>query len=264
MRAICFEAVVLDQIELSADIRLLSVLWPDDSHAPHAGQFFTLRAWAPEEPPFLSRPISVHRWDAETHTLQFLYQVKGAGTEKLAALRSGGRIQATGPMGNGFDAAALAAQYPRILLVGGGIGTAPLYQLARELTAAGNMPDAALGFQDMPYATELCRGITRSVKVATDSGKAGFHGLVTELYNPGDYDCILVCGPTPMMKAVAAGAKAAGVPCLCSLEAKMACGIGACLGCTCKTTRGEAVSICKNGPVFEAGEIWGDDSVCQI
>ena len=256
MRAICFEAIVLDQIELNADIRLLTILWPDDSHAPHAGQFFTLRAWGQEEAPFLSRPISVHCWNAETHALQFLYQVKGAGTEKLAALHAGGRVQAAGPMGNGFDAAGLAAQYRRILLVGGGIGTAPLYQLARELAAAGCAPDAAFGCQDMPYATEGYRDAAASVKVATDSGKAGIHGLVTELYRPGDYDCILVCGPTPMMKAVAAGAKAAGVPCFCSLEAKMACGIGACLGCTCKTTRGEAVSICKNGPVFDAAEVF--------
>ncbi|MCI2047333.1 MAG: dihydroorotate dehydrogenase electron transfer subunit [Faecalibacterium sp.] len=256
MPAICFEAIVLSQETLAENIRLLTVLWPDDAHAPHAGQFFTLRAWAPDEAPFLSRPISVHSWAPETHALQFLYQIKGAGTEQLARLKTGGRIQLTGPMGNGFDAAALAAQYRRILLVGGGIGTAPLYQLARELAAAGTLPDAAFGFQDMPYATACYRGVTRRVKVATDSGKAGVHGLVTQLYAPEAYDVILVCGPAPMMKAVAAGAKAAGVPCFCSMEGKMACGIGACLGCTCKTTRGEAVSICKNGPVFCASDIF--------
>ena len=256
MRAICFEAVVLRHEPVSPGILQLTVLWPDDAHAPHAGQFFTLRAWAPDEAPFLSRPISVHEWDAATHQLTFLYQVRGAGTEKLAALHAGGRVQVTGPMGNGFDAAALAKEYPRILLVGGGIGTAPLYQLAKELSAAGAKPDATFGFQDMPYALEAYRGLCASVKLATDSGKAGVHGLVTSLYEPNAYDLILVCGPTPMMKAVAAGAKAAGVKCLCSLEAKMACGIGACLGCTCKTTRGEAVSICKNGPVFDAGEVF--------
>ena len=256
MPAISFEAIVLGHETLAENIRLLTAFWPDESHAPHAGQFFTLRAWGAEEAPFLSRPVSVHCWDAGAHALQFLYQVKGAGTEQLARLNAGGRFQLTGPMGNGFDAAALAAQYRRILLVGGGIGTAPLYQLARELAAAGVLPDAAFGFPDIPYATACYRSVTHSQKVATDSGKAGVHGLVTQLSAPEASDAIVTCGPAPMMKAGAAGAKAAGVPCFCSLEAKMACGIGACLGCTCKTTRGEAVSICKNGPVFRAEDIF--------
>ena len=256
MRAICFDAIVLDQFVLTPDVRLLTVFWPDDTHAPHAGQFFTLRAWADDQPPFLSRPISVHKWDAASHELSFLYQVKGAGTRQLAGLRAGDRVQAAGPMGNGFDAKALARDYERILVVGGGIGTAPLYQLTRELCAAGNRPDVCFGFTDLPYGTEKYRRIAKTLRVATDSGKAGVKGFVTQLYDPADYDLILLCGPTPMMKNAAAGAAAAGVKCLASLEGKMACGIGACLGCTCKTTRGEAVSICKNGPVFDAKEVF--------
>lgn len=256
MRAACFDAVVLDQAVVAENICLLTVLWPDDNHAPHAGQFFTLRAWPHDEAPFLSRPISVHCWDAATHELQFLYQVKGIGTDKLAKLTTGDRLQLAGPMGNGFDTAKLAAEYNRILVVGGGIGTAPLYQTVRELAAAGNAPEVCFGFTDLPYETAKYKGLAKSLKVATDSGKAGVHGFVTQLYNPADYDLILVCGPTPMMKNAAAGAAAAGVKCLCSLEAKMACGIGACLGCTCKTTREEAVSICKDGPVFDAKEVF--------
>lgn len=256
MRAACFDAVVLDQAVVAENICLLTVLWPDDNHAPHAGQFFTLRAWPHDEAPFLSRPISVHCWDAATHELQFLYQVKGIGTDKLAKLTTGDRLQLAGPMGNGFDTAKLAAEYNRILVVGGGIGTAPLYQTVRELAAAGNAPEVCFGFTDLPYETAKYKGLAKSLKVATDSGKAGVHGFVTQLYNPADYDLILVCGPIPMMKNAAAGAAAAGVKCLCSLEAKMACGIGACLGCTCKTTREEAVSICKDGPVFDAKEVF--------
>lgn len=256
MRAACCNARVLGQQVVQSNIRLLKVEWTDAAHAPHAGQFFTLRAWGADEAPFLSRPISVHKWDGETGTLEFLYQVKGAGTEKLAALREGDTLQVTGPMGNGFDAAALAAAYRRILVVGGGIGTAPLYQLTRELAAAGNRPAVCFGFTDLPYETEKYESIAQSVAIATDSGKAGLHGFVTQLYDPADYDLILLCGPTPMMKNAAKGAAQAGTPCLCSLEAKMACGIGACLGCTCRTTRGEAVSICKNGPVFDAKEVF--------
>lgn len=136
MRAVCCEATVLGHETVAQDIRLLTVRWPDRDHAPHAGQFFTLRSWAAEEAPFLSRPISVHCWDPETQTLGFLYQVVGQGTEKLATLRPGDSFQLTGPMGNGFDVAALVSQYSRIAVVGGGIGTAPMYQLTRELAAA--------------------------------------------------------------------------------------------------------------------------------
>ena len=151
MRAVCCEATVLGHETVAQDIRLLTVRWPDRDHAPHAGQFFTLRSWAAEEAPFLSRPISVHCWDPETQTLGFLYQVVGQGTEKLATLRPGDSFQLTGPMGNGFDVAALVSQYSRIAVVGGGIGTAPMYQLTRELAAAGVKPDVFFGFRDTPY-----------------------------------------------------------------------------------------------------------------
>lgn len=255
MRAVCCDAVVLDQTVVEENICLMKVLWTDMEHAPHAGQFYTLRAWGHDEEPFLSRPISVHSWDPEKHELQFLYQVKGHGTEKLAKLAAGDHFQVTGPMGNGFDTVTLAKEYNRILVVGGGIGTAPLYQTVRELAAAGNAPDVCFGFTDVPYETEKYEGFAKSLKIATDSGKAGVKGFVTQLYDPKDYDLVLLCGPTPMMKNAANGAVAAGAKCLCSLEAKMACGIGACLGCTCKTTREQAVSICKDGPVFDAKEV---------
>ena len=136
MRAACCEATVLSHEVVQEDIRLLRVHWPDAEHAPHAGQFFTLRSWPAEEGPFLSRPISVHKWEPETLTVEFLYQVIGEGTQKLATLKPGDTFQLTGPMGNGFDIPTLAAQYKKIAVVGGGIGTAPMYQVARELAAA--------------------------------------------------------------------------------------------------------------------------------
>ena len=103
MRAACCKAEVLGQEAVAADIRRLRVRWPDPGHAPHAGQFFTLRSWGAGEAPFLSRPISVHKWEPETLTVTFLYQVIGEGTAKLAALAAGDLLQLTGPMGNGFD-----------------------------------------------------------------------------------------------------------------------------------------------------------------
>ena len=256
MRAACCEATVLSHEVVQEDIRLLRVHWPDAEHAPHAGQFFTLRSWPAEEGPFLSRPISVHKWEPETLTVEFLYQVIGEGTQKLATLKPGDTFQLTGPMGNGFDVPALAAQYKKIAVVGGGIGTAPMYQVARELAAAGVKPDVFFGFRDKTYCMEEYRSIANLVKVSTDTGAVGFHGFVTQLYDPADYDVVLVCGPTVMMKNAARLCAEKGTKCLVSLEKKMACGIGACLGCTCETKSGEGKSVCKNGPVFDAAEVF--------
>ena len=258
MRAASCETLVLSQTEAAEGIMKMEVLWQDPDHAPHAGQFFMLRGWADDEAPFLSRPISLHSWDAEHETLTFLYQVKGQGTDKLAGLEKGDIIRVTGPMGNGFDTAAIAAGYEKIAVVGGGIGTAPLYQLCRELAAAGKKPDLFCGFRDEVYEMEPYRGLCGLVKVSTDTGAVGFHGFVTQLFDPADYDIVLVCGPDVMMKNTARLCAAAGTKCLVSLEKKMACGIGACLGCTCHTENGPK-SVCKNGPVFDAAEIYQEE-----
>ena len=252
MRAACCEATVLRNEVIAPDIRLLTVVWPDRDHAPHAGQFFTLRSWGADEAPFLSRPISVHRWNPDSSTIEFLYQVVGEGTEKLAQLKQQDTFQLTGPMGNGFDVPDILSKYKKIAVVGGGIGTAPMFQLTRELAAAGAKPDVFFGFRDTPYCMEEYRSIANLVKVSTDTGAVGFHGFVTQLYDPADYDVVLVCGPTVMMKNAARLCAEKGTPCFVSMEKKMACGIGACLGCTCETKGGEGKSVCKNGPVFDA------------
>ena len=258
MRAACCEATVLSHEAIAADIRLLRALWPDREHLPHAGQFFTLRAWGADEAPFLSRPISVHKWEPETQTIEFLHQVIGEGTHTIAQLKTGDTFPLTGPMGNGFDVQALTAAYKKIAVVGGGIGTAPLYQLCRELAAAGAKPDLCCGFREEVYEMEPYRALCGLVKVSTDTGAVGFHGFVTDLFDAADYDVVLVCGPDIMMKNVAAKCAAAHTKCFVSLEKKMACGIGACLGCTCHTAGG-AKSVCKNGPVFDAAEIYGGE-----
>lgn len=256
MPAVCCDCKVLDQHLVNDEISLLRVEWPSADHAPHAGQFMMLRCWDAYTAPFLSRPISVHCWDEATGTVEFLYQIKGAGTQKLAALKAGDTLQVVGSLGNGFDVADLAARYQKIALVGGGIGAAPLYQLARELNAAGVTCDAFFGFRDEPYCMEEFRAVTRQVYVATDTGRHGFHGFVTQIVHPEQYDCVLVCGPEVMMRAVAGLCRQSGTPCLVSMERKMACGIGACLGCTCHTPKGEALGVCKSGPVFDAEVIF--------
>ena len=256
MSAISCNLTVLQQETVAPDIRRLTVQWQDPRHEPHAGQFYMLRAWAADATPILSRPISVNDFDNQTGALTFLYQLKGEGTHKIAALQPGQTLTVTGPCGNGFDAAALAGKYQRIAVVGGGIGTAPMYQVTRELAAAGVRPDVFFGFRDAPYCMEEYRSIANLVKVSTDTGAVGFHGFVTQLYDPADYDVVLVCGPTVMMKNAARLCAEKGTPCFVSMEKKMACGIGACLGCTCETKGGEGKSVCKNGPVFDATEVF--------
>ena len=255
MRAACCEATVLRNEVIAPDIRLLTVVWPDRDHAPHAGQFFTLRAWGADEAPFLSRPISVHRWNPDSSTIEFLYQVVGEGTEKIAQLKMKDTFQLTGPMGNGFDVPDILSKYKKIAVVGGGIGTAPLLQLAAELAAQGVDVDLYAGFRDEPYRVDAFSAACRSVHIATDSGRHGHHGFVTDLLDPAKYTAVCTCGPEIMMEKVAKMCLRAGVRVYVSREAKMACGVGACLGCTCKSKNG-GVSVCKDGPVFEGSVLY--------
>lgn len=255
MPAACCDCVVVNQQTLSGSVNLLTCTWPDEQHTPRAGQFFMLRSWGAFEQPFLSRPISLHSWDAETKTVDFLYEIKGTGTKRLAELKAGDKIQLTGPSGNGFDLQSLQPGC-KVALVGCGIGSAPMYQTAKELNAKGIKPDGFFGFRDEPFGMERFRGLCGVVRVSTDSGAAGFHGQVTGILDAEKYDIVLTCGPVPAMKAVYEKCKAAGVKCMVSMENRMACGIGACLGCTCHTADGPK-SVCKNGPVFEASEVFG-------
>ena len=224
-----------------------------------------LRAWGTLEAPVLSRPISAHDFDPATGTLTFLYQIKGPGTEKLAALAAGDSLTLTGPCGNGFAVPALAAQLraagqgkngaqPRVAVVGGGIGMAPLLLLCKQLARHGIRPELYAGYRDVPYALEEFVPVCASVTVSTDSGAVGHHGVITEVFPAGVYDLVLACGPTVMMQGVYRLCAEQNVPCLVSLENRMACGLGACLGCTCHTKVGPR-TVCRDGPVFNAGEV---------
>ena len=245
---------VLRQKAVASDIRRLTVALPKEGPRPHAGQFYMLRCWGAAETPVLSRPISVHDVDEREGTLTFLYQIKGEGTQKLAHLAWGQTLTLTGPCGNGFDVAAAAAA-GRVAVVGGGIGVAPLLLLCRELAAAGCKPELYAGFRDAPYALEDFLPYCAAISVATDSGAVGYHGLVTGILHPEEFDLVLTCGPNVMMQGVYRLCAEKGVPCLASLERKMACGLGACLGCTCHTKVGPK-TVCQGGPVFPAQEVF--------
>lgn len=257
MHAASFEAGVLANLTEIEPIHLLTVQCPAGTPAPKAGQFYMLRAWAADEAPLLSRPISVHSYDAATGALVFMYEVKGVGTEKLAALTAGDVLLLTGPAGNGFPIAALA-QCKTVALVGGGIGVAPLQQLAAELSAKGVAVHFYGGFRTVTVGVEEITPLCERVEVSTESGAFGYKGFVTDLLDVTLYDAICTCGPEIMMQKVAGMAMDKNVPVYVSKEAKMACGLGACLGCTCKSKNG-GVSVCKDGPVFEGSVVYGID-----
>ncbi len=216
------------------------------------GQFHMLKTEAPE--PLLPRPLSIH--DVEGDLLSFLYEVKGAGTRAIAELVPGHRIRVTGPLGRGFDVQDLRG---RILLVAGGIGIAPFRYLARALVAAGrDRLTLAAGFRGLPYGIEDFAGVVDDIRIATEDGSAGIQGRVPVLYRPQDFDVVVACGPVPMMRAVQQGCREAGTRAIVSMEARMACGIGACLGCTTQTTTGMR-RVCADGPVFPADEVIFDE-----
>nr|WP_326165879.1 dihydroorotate dehydrogenase electron transfer subunit [uncultured Oscillibacter sp.] len=199
---------------------------------------------------FLRRPVSVCDWDGEGLTL--LVKEAGAGTRELVRLPAGTGLDTLSGLGNGFDPAAAPEG---AVLVGGGIGIAPLYGLARRMAAAGPAPTVVLGFRsrrDAFYLEEFaalgCRALA-----STEDGSLGAPGFVTGVLE-GLPDCryVLACGPTPMLRAVAALPQAAGGQ--FSFEARMACGFGACVGCTIQTEAGPR-RVCKDGPVFRKEEI---------
>src|SRR3712207_2636115 len=200
------------------------------------GQFYMLRAW--DQFPLLSRPISIYR--IENDSISFLYKLVGTGTSKISNLRSGDFIKMEGPYGNGFEKVS-----GRVALVGGGIGIAPLFMVAEEIRGC----DAYLGFREMPILEEEFGSVTNNVY--TTSGDT----LITDILNVEKYDYILACGPTPMLKKLVDMTENTKTRIQVSLENHMACGVGACLVCTCKTKTGNK-KTCKDGPVF-----WGEDVI---
>ncbi len=225
-------------------LELLPAEGPLDNPLP--GQFVQVDVDTPGV--LLRRPISVHRFDAATGMLSLLVRNAGRGTETLCEARVGDSFSLMGPLGNGFDLEGIT----RPLLVGGGVGVAPMAALAEAFLQAGITPHLLQGARSAAdvLRAELFSGYG-PFDVATDDGSEGFHGLVGDhpLLQKGDFDMVYVCGPLPMMQATARVARSRGIQCQVSLENKMACGLGACLCCVEKTTYGN-MCACTAGPVF--------------
>lgn len=222
------------------------VLAGDTQWITAPGQFVNIAL----EGRYLRRPISVCDFDAQTLTL--VYKVVGGGTEQMSRMREGEELDLLTGLGNGFSTEVAAW---RTLLVGGGVGVPPLYNLARQLLAQGKSVQVVLGFNtasEVFYEQEF-RALGCEVCVATVDGTAGVKGFVTTAIaeNCPDFDYFYACGPLPMLRALCETIEQDGQ---LSFEERMGCGFGACMGCSCKTKYGNK-RICKEGPVLSKGEI---------
>ncbi|WP_040212856.1 dihydroorotate dehydrogenase electron transfer subunit [Clostridium polynesiense] len=237
---------VLENEELAQRVYRLAV---EGSYAAFPGQFYMLRAW--ENEPLLSRPISVHK--VEDNKIHFIYQVCGQGTEILKSLKYGDEIKLTGPLGNGFPVGDLKGN---IAIVSGGIGIAPFNYVVEKLkdNSEVNSIDIYAGFRSEVYAVDEMERWAESINIATEDGSTGYKGYVTDILNLENCDMVLCCGPEIMMNKVVKICREKGVKVLVSTEKRMACGVGACLGCTCKTKDGNKRS-CKEGPVFSGDDL---------
>jgi len=252
--------VVLSAQELAVDVY---DLWIETEIAKDAkpGQF--VGVFTSKESALLPRPISICEVNKEKTAFRIVYRVVGKGTGEFSHYKAGRRIWLLGVLGNGYPLE--EAEGKHALLLGGGIGIPPLVELAKQLRSRGALAKitVSVGYRsnDLFLTEELSQ--YADVLIATEDGSVGTKGNVMDAVRENKItpDIIYSCGPMPMLKAIKGYAEEAGIPAYISLEERMACGVGACLGCVCKTTHKDHHShvnnarICTDGPVFEAKEV---------
>ncbi len=267
MPRVDINAPVLDQTSPARDIFLLSVSAPEIARAAQPGQFCMLDAVEHNHlhDPLLRRPLSIHNV-TEDDAVEFLYRKTGRGTALLSQMKPGKTLKILGPLGNGFRWDSSKSY----ILVGGGMGIAPLLFLAGELHKTGNPPVIILGAATESDLVRIdlfgARATEQGFFTATEDGSLGLHGLVTEVlvslldqqaHQVEEADAVvLTCGPFPMMRAVAAICRDRRIPCQVSLEAHMACGSGLCLGCAVESEHEAGyIHVCREGPVTDASKV---------
>ena len=213
--------------------------------------------------PFLRRPISIYNLNKDEGTLEFIFQIKGEGTKLLSKKEEGDLIDIIGPLGMGTFK---INNYEKIAVIGGGIGVFPLYELSKEAKKEKREVSIYLGFRNKDYVVleQEFKDVSDKLIITTDDGSYGIKGfaineLEKDLKNK-KIDCIYACGPLPMLRAVKKVAMEKNIPCQISLEERMGCGIGVCLGCAVKTARSsdenpQYFHVCKGGPVFQAKDV---------
>ena len=243
---------LIRQEEIADDI--YSMWLHTDQIAAHAkaGQFVSV--YCNDGSRLLPRPISICEIDRKDGAIRLVYRVAGKGTAEFSGMRTGMQLKVVGPLGNGFP-----QKNKKAFLIGGGIGIPPMLELAKELDCEKQI---VLGFRDELFLLEDFRN-RGQIYIATEDGSAGTEGNVLDAIreNGLDADIIYACGPTPMLRAIKEYAAEQNIECWISMEERMACGIGACLACVCKSKEKDAHSnvknkrICKEGPVFLAQEV---------
>ena len=260
--AVQVQAELLEKIKLKENIYHFKVKEPQIVKNSKPGNFIEIRVTDQVEP-FLRRPISIYNLDKENGILEFIFQVKGKGTDLLSRKQIGDKIDIIGPLGYGTFK---IDKYNKLAVIGGGIGIFPLYELAKEAKAEKKEVHCYLGFrnQDSVMLEKEFEEVTDNLLITTDDGsyaKKGFAiDYLMEDMTTENYDCIYACGPLPMLKAVQKYALENNIECQLSLEEKMACGLGVCLGCAVKTAKSpkeapEYFHVCKGGPVFQAKDV---------
>ena len=227
------------------DVVYKMILEGDTSAIGGCGQFVDLRL--PEK--YLRRPISVCDYDERTLTL--IYKVVGSGTEIMASLPVGTKLDILTGLGNGYDTS-LSGRNP--VLVGGGVGVPPMFNLCKKLITEGKQPQVVLGFNTASeiFLADEFKALGAKVHIATADGSVGTRGFVTDVIKTLTYTYFYSCGPMPMFKAMETVMTTSGQY---SFEERMGCGFGACMGCTIQTASGYK-RVCKDGPVFFREEVF--------
>ena len=223
------------------------------------GQFVSL--YSKDGSKLLPRPISLCEIDRENSRLRLVYRVTGAktGTEEFSRLKAGDTIPVIGPLGNGFPVE--KAEGKRAFLMGGGIGVPPILELAKQMQC--EKKQIVVGYRNAQTFLKEEFEAAGELYISTEDGSVGTKGNVMDAIRENDLeaDVIFACGPKPMLRAIKVYALEKGIPCWVSMEERMACGIGACLGCVCQSTETDAHShvhnkrVCKDGPVFRSTEV---------
>lgn len=220
------------------------VLEGDTTSISAPGQFINIKL----DSFYLRRPISICDYDNSTITI--IYKVVGEGTEVMSKMNSGEKLDVLCGLGNGFDT---SKSLDKPVLIGGGVGVPPMYNLCKKLISEGKSVTVILGFnkKDEIFYEDEFKKLGADVKVTTVDGSYGIKGFVTDALKDTEYSYFYTCGPMPMFKAIESTAVTSGQY---SFEERMGCGFGACMGCSCKTKYGNK-RICKDGPVLEREEI---------
>ena len=249
------KCIVISQDCIAKDIYSLWLKTDKIAAQARPGQFVSV--YCNDGGHLLPRPISLCEINQEKGTLRLVYRVVGKGTEMFAALKAGDSVEVLGPLGNGFPME--EAEGKRVFLIGGGIGVPPMLETAKQLKGE---PVLVMGYRDELFLTDEMKKAGELV-IATEDGRASTKGNVLDAIRENDLkaDMIFACGPKPMLRALKAYGLENNIPCYVSMEERMACGVGACLGCVCQSTEVDDHSqvknkrVCKDGPVFLSTEV---------